>query len=60
MSDIAELFARDPQQLTDMDLDKIIEEMRKKRHIFKTVGATAAAKPVKEPLVKIDLGSLNL
>jgi hypothetical protein len=34
MSDIATLFARDPLKMTDADIDKIIETMREKRHLF--------------------------
>jgi hypothetical protein len=34
MSDLAELFARDPLQLTKDDIRTIIEEMRKSRHAF--------------------------
>jgi hypothetical protein len=34
MSDLAELFARDPLTLTDDNISTIIEEMRKSRHAF--------------------------
>lgn len=34
MSDIAELFARNPLELTKDDVTKIVEEMRKSRHAF--------------------------
>lgn len=34
MSDLAELFARDPLSLTNEDITHIIEEMRKSRHAF--------------------------
>lgn len=34
--DIAKLFLRDPLSLTDSDITIIIEDMRKKRHLFKT------------------------
>lgn len=34
MSDLAELFARDPLQLSNDDLDKIIEKMRSMRASF--------------------------
>lgn len=33
-NDLAELFARDPLDLTDDDIRSIIEEMRKSRHAF--------------------------
>jgi len=39
MTDINEMFSRDPLDLTNEDIDDIIEEMRKRRHLFKTVGA---------------------
>lgn len=45
MSDINELFSRDPMKMTTEDIDKIIEEMRKKRHLF-------LAGPVKEKKAK--------
>lgn len=34
MTDLAELFARDPLNLTKEDISSIIEEMRKSRHAF--------------------------
>lgn len=34
MSDLAELFARNPLDLTRDDVTKIVEEMRKSRHAF--------------------------
>lgn len=34
MTDLAELFARDPLGLTDDDIRTIVEEMRKSRHAF--------------------------
>lgn len=34
MSDLSELFARDPLSLTKTDITTIIEEMRKSRHAF--------------------------
>lgn len=35
MSDVNELFSRDPLQLTNEDIDKIIEVMRSQRASFK-------------------------
>lgn len=50
-TDINELFSRDPMSLTDTDIDSIIEEMRKKRHLFNTspgkTGQTRSAAPKK-------------
>lgn len=37
MSDITELFNRDPLSLTDQDVDAIIEAMREQRHTFNNV-----------------------
>lgn len=34
MSDIAELFARDPLQLSQQDIETIVVEMRKSRQSF--------------------------
>lgn len=43
MSDLAELFARDPLELTDDDIRSIIEEMRKSRHAFNAGNAMAGS-----------------
>lgn len=44
MSDISELFSRDPLTLTDADIDKIVEDFRSRRHLFnaghKAAGST--------------------
>lgn len=44
MSDISELFSRDPLTLTDQDIDKIVEDYRGRRHLFnagvKNAGST--------------------
>lgn len=44
MTDITELFSRDPLELSDQDIDSIIEEMRKKRHLFNSGPAPKAPK----------------
>lgn len=49
-SDINELFSRDPMKLTDADIDKIIMEFRKRRNIFNSNPAAAAAKPMSKKL----------
>lgn len=60
MTDITELFSRDPLSLTNEQIDQIIEEMRKKRHLFQS-GATTTprAKPKvsakQEAALKLDL-----
>jgi hypothetical protein len=44
---LAELFARDPFDLSKADIDRIIEAMREARKTFKTTGkGTAEKKPV--------------
>lgn len=40
MNDVNELFSRDPLQLTNSEIDLIIEEMRTKRHLFQSAPAT--------------------
>ena len=40
MSDLTELFSRDPLELTRENIDEIITHMREKRHLF-----NAAPKP---------------
>lgn len=64
MTDVAELFARDPLKLTTPDIDAIIEHMRKARAQFNLgVKAEPKAKPAKAaktPLGQIDLSELGL
>jgi hypothetical protein len=43
MTDLAELFARDPLNLTDDDIRSIVEEMRKSRHAFNAGNAKAGS-----------------
>lgn len=48
-TDINELFSRDPIHLSDLDIDKIIAEFRKRRQLFNSnPAAVAAAKPAKQ------------
>ncbi len=51
MSDITELFSKDPMKLTDQNIDEIIEHMREKRHLYHSGNFTQAGKKVtpKEP-----------
>ena len=44
ITDINVLFSRDPLSLTDDDIDKIILEFRKRRHMFNSAPAATAAK----------------
>jgi len=63
MSDIAELFAKDPLEYSKQDIDEIIAYNRSKRAQFKAgISPTASkAKPeVKAVANKLDLGSLGL
>ena len=57
MTDITELFSRDPMKLTNENIDEIIEEMRAKRKLFES-GAPAGKK--KAPAKKTTGGSLDL
>jgi hypothetical protein len=43
MTDLAELFARDPLNLTNDDIRIIVEEMRKSRHAFNAGNAKAGS-----------------
>jgi len=45
VSDIAQLFAKDPATLTDEELDAIIDHLRSARHLFKQADAAKQAKP---------------
>jgi hypothetical protein len=51
MSDLAELFKRDPLSMSKQDIEQIVEKLRASRMQFvlgdKTAGKTAAAKPKK-------------
>jgi len=44
MTDITELFSRDPLKLTDSDITLIIEEMRNKRRLYES-GSANPKKP---------------
>lgn len=60
MSDISELFSRDPLEHTDESIDEIIRALRESRRTFVTgalkTPATKAAKPGKSAKLSIDLG----
>lgn len=63
MSDIQELFARDPLKLTKSDISEIVERFRQSRHQFNLGNKTAGkTKPPTEKEKKLlDLAStLNL
>jgi len=63
MNDISELFSRDPESLTDQDLDAIVAHLQTLRAQFmlgaKTAG-TMKKKPAKEKVTNIDLNELGL
>ena len=58
-NDITTLFSIDPLKLTNENVDQIIEEMRKKRHLFQAGGSVTKAKPKTTPkqqaALKLDL-----
>ncbi len=67
MTDIAELFDRDPLSLTTQDLDTIISTLRTQRANYnlgeKAAGKQPKAKAERKPVSKatsIDLASLGL
>lgn len=68
---IAELFAKDPLDLTDQDLDKIVAVLREQRSRFVNLGDKGVGKPearkgktqktkesAQDILKKVDLGDL--
>ena len=57
MSDISELFARDPEQLSTQDLDAIVAHLQSLRAQF-MLGAKTAGSMKKKPVEK--LTALNL
>lgn len=60
MSDISELFARDPAQCTDSDIDLIIAEYRKKHALFKLGNEAPPKRAAKKPVSNVDLSDLGL
>ena len=61
MSDIQELFARDPLSYTAVDIDQIITEMRRLRGNYQSKPAAAAkVKEKKTAGPAIDLAQLGL
>lgn len=62
MTDIDELFSRDPLQYSEQDLDRIIAQYRKMREQFMLNPKTKAAKvePAAKAPANISLDDLNL
>jgi hypothetical protein len=63
MSDIAELFARDPLSLSDPDIDVLIAHYRKARENFLLGDAKAGKSPArkeKAPPKNLDISGINL
>lgn len=63
MTDLTELFARDPLQLTQEDISTIVAEMRKSRQAFNLGNVKAGntkPKSAKQKQVSDLLGNLNI
>lgn len=68
MSDLADLFARDPRDLTRDDIREIVKGFRERRHLFNkgnlkagsTKPKTEKQKVAAELSKKLDLGDLDL
>lgn len=60
MSDVNELFSRDPLSLTNEDIDQIIEEMRAKRHLFQSAPASKPKAAPAKTKAQADALKLNL
>lgn len=60
MSDLAEIFERDPLQLTKLDLEKTVAYYREMRAKFVQAGEKKITKPkaAKPTGVQLDLGDL--
>lgn len=58
-NELAELFERDPLSLSELDLDKIVAELREKRKQF-NLGAKTAGKMKEAKGPKLDLSDLGL
>lgn len=60
MSDINELFSRDPLDLTDDNIDEIIAHMRERRHLFNTTPTSKSGAPKKLTAAQKKVSGLNL
>lgn len=57
MSDLAELFARDPRSYSDADLDELIAKYREARKSFKLGNMTAGKVPSAKQQAALELAS---
>lgn len=46
---LSELFSRDPEQLSDSDIDTIVAELRAQRHRWNQEELEKASKPKRQP-----------
>ena len=53
MTDITELFARDPHDLSNQDIDTIISALREKRKHFNTAQVPAKKTSTRKPKVSL-------
>lgn len=60
MSDMTTLFFKDPLEMTNEDIDAIIEKMREQRAQFKKLPAKTAGTTAATKAVKAGLGDLKL
>lgn len=60
MSDMTTLFFKDPLEMTDEDIDAIIEKMREQRAQFKQLPTKTAGTSAATKAVKAGLGDLKL
>lgn len=58
MSDVNDLFSRNPMDLTDSDIDEIIEKMREQRKTFKQMPLGKSPKKLTEK--EKNIASLNI
>lgn len=60
MSDISELFARDPLSLTSTDISEMVDFYRRARVNFTLAGKASAADKVKPAKEKVNIDNLEL
>lgn len=60
MSDMADLFARDPLSLTETDITEVVELFRKSRELYISAAVRTKSAAVKRPVTTLNLGDLDL